>query len=112
MELHYSVISKKATRSGETSKTRKYWQPFKVISPSWYGSPGVPTWNYQAVHVYGKANVIINTENLKTIINTLTETHESSFKQPWKPEYKDSLLELIVGIEINITELQGKNKLS
>jgi len=86
--------------------------PHDYVSPSWYSSPGVPTWNYQAVHVYGKPELITETEKLKNIVNQLTEAHESSFEKPWKPEYKESLLNAIVGIEIKITELQCKYKLS
>lgn len=82
------------------------------VSPSWYESPGVPTWNYQTVHVYGKPKLITETEALSSIINKLTRIHESSFDQPWQPNYKGSMLNAIVGIEINITEIQCKYKLS
>jgi len=86
--------------------------PHDYISPSWYNSPGVPTWNYQAVHVYGKPKLVTEKEKLRSIINELTKIHESSLKQPWGPEYKDSLLDIIIGIEIKITDIQCKYKLS
>ncbi len=86
--------------------------PHDYVSPSWYSSPGVPTWNYQTVHVYGKPELITEAEELKSIVNEFTEIHESSFEKPWEPEYKDSLLNVIIGIEIKITELQCKYKLS
>ncbi len=82
------------------------------VSPSWYSSPGVPTWNYQAVHVYGKSQLITEAQELSRLVNEFTRIHESSLEQPWKPEYKDSLLNMIIGIEIKITELQCKYKLS
>ncbi len=82
------------------------------VSPSWYRSPGVPTWNYQAVHVYGKPELITEPEELKSIVNEFTKIYESSFKKPWEPEYKNALLNVIIGIEIKITELQCKYKLS
>ena len=86
--------------------------PHDYVSPSWYSSPGVPTWNYQAVHAYGMPKLITNEKELKSIVNKFTEIHESFFEKPWKPEYKDSLLNVIIGIEIKITELQCKYKLS
>jgi len=86
--------------------------PHDYISPSWYNSPGVPTWNYQAVHAYGKPTVITETEKLKSMVNELTRVYESSFEKPWEPEYKDSMLNAIIGIEIKITEIQCKYKLS
>ncbi len=82
------------------------------ISPSWYELGGVPTWNYQAVHIYGQPKLITEPEKLKVIVEELTNEYESSFESPWNPEYKESLLNMIVGIQINITEIQGKYKLS
>jgi transcriptional regulator len=86
--------------------------PHDYVSPSWYSSPGVPTWNYQAVHAYGKPQLITEEKELKNIVNKLTEIHESSLEEAWKPEYKDSLLNIIVGVKIRVTELQCKYKLS
>ena len=86
--------------------------PHDYISPSWYESGGVPTWNYQAVHVYGKPKLITEQEKLKAIVEELSDKYESGFERSWNPEYKESLLNMIVGIQINITEIQGKYKLS
>ncbi len=86
--------------------------PHDYVSPSWYDSKGVPTWNYQAVHVYGKPSLITEKEKLKSIVNKLTKIYESSLNPPWEPKYKDSLLNAIIGIEIEITEIQCKYKLS
>ncbi len=86
--------------------------PHDYVSPAWYKSPGVPTWNYQAVHVYGTPELVTEKERLRSIVNELTRVHESSLKQPWEPEYNDSLLNIIIGIEIKITDIQCKYKLS
>lgn len=82
------------------------------ISPSWYSSPGVPTWNYQAVHIYGQCTVFRNSEELQKIVNALTAKYESVFETPWQPDYKSTMLGAIIGIEINISEIQCKYKLS
>jgi len=86
--------------------------PHDYISPSWYHSPGVPTWNYQAVHIYGRCQVFEDDTKLKQVVDKLTEKFESSFEQPWQPDYKASMLRAIVGIEIEIAEIQCKYKLS
>jgi len=86
--------------------------PHDYISPSWYSSPGVPTWNYQTVHIYGVCKVFSNPESLKEIVDSLTKKYESGFQQPWVPEYKASMLGAIVGLEIAIKEIQCKYKLS
>ncbi len=86
--------------------------PHAYISPSWYRSPGVPNWNYQAVHIYGVCQVFDDREKLKKLVESLTGKYESSFQVPWQPIYKASMLGAIIGIEITIDEIQGKFKLS
>ena len=86
--------------------------PHDYISPSWYNSPGVPTWNYQAVHIYGKCLIIEETYRLKQIVETLTAKFEATFDAPWQPDYPASMLRGIVGLEIAIGEIQCKYKLN
>lgn len=86
--------------------------PHGYVSPSWYSSPGVPTWNYQAVHVYGRAELVTSLEKLKQSVDELIKSNESSLQNPWNAEYKESSLNGIIGIKIKITEIQCKYKLS
>ena len=82
------------------------------ISPSWYSKGGVPTWNYQAVHVYGRCKVFDDADELKEVVDTLSNKYEAAFEKPWQPEYKATMLRAIVGVEITISEIQCKYKLS
>ncbi len=82
------------------------------VSPSWYHSAGVPTWNYQAVHIYGVAKTITKPDQLKAIVDGLTLIAESHLSAPWQPDYAASMLGGIIGIEIAITQIQCKFKLS
>lgn len=82
------------------------------ISPTWYQSQGLPTWNYQAVHVYGKAELVTDSDELQVLVDDLSAIYENQRPAPWKPDYKASMLNMIVGIKIAITEMQGKYKLS
>ena len=82
------------------------------ISPSWYEGVGVPTWNYQAVHVYGKCKTFDEPEDLKTVVDTLTEKYESYFDKPWQPNYKANMLGAIIGFEVEISDIQAQYKLS
>lgn len=90
--------------------------PHAYVSPSWYGSPGVPTWNYAVVHLRGKPRLIEGEAELEALVEQLTRVHESPMPNPWKPELKGErrarLLNLIVGFEIEITHTQAKFKLS
>ncbi|ENX37211.1 FMN-binding negative transcriptional regulator [Acinetobacter courvalinii] len=92
------------------------------ISPNWYPSKQqhhqhVPTWNYQVVHVKGKINFLSDEKALRGILAKLTRTHEANQPVAWKmsdapDEYIAQQLQGIVGIEIQITEITGKFKLS
>jgi len=86
--------------------------PHDYISPSWYQTPGVPTWNYQALHIYGHCRVFHETDALASVVEALSKRYEAGFDKPWKPEYRDAMLKAIVGVEIRIEELQCKYKLS
>jgi transcriptional regulator len=93
--------------------------PHAYISPSWYEvGPAVPTWNYAAVHAYGPARRIADADWLRGFVRRLTERHEAREPTPpWRmqdlPEpYVASMLNGITGIEIAISRLEGKFKLS
>lgn len=90
--------------------------PHAYVSPSWYASPGVPTWNYAVVHLRGKPRIIGSESELEALVERQTHVYESHMPSPWKPnlsgERRTKLLSMIVGLEIEITDIQGKFKLS
>jgi len=86
--------------------------PHAYVSPSWYSQPGVPTWNYQAVHVYGHVQCLHDSERLRQIVEELTRINESEFDSPWQANYDIRQLQGIVGLEIEIEQIQCKYKLS
>ena len=75
----------------------------------------VPTWNYAAIHAYGRISFIEDPEWLRTMVSDLTRKHEASFPAPWQVTdapavYIDSQLKAIVGFEFQILRLEGKQK--
>ena len=82
------------------------------VSPNWYEQPGVPTWNYQAVHIYGQAQCFTAADELKQVVDGLTRQHEQDLPEPWSPGYDERMLNAIIGIRINITGIEGKFKLN
>lgn len=93
------------------------------ISPNWYPSKPehhrhVPTWNYQVVHAHGRLRVMDGERFVRGLVARLTREHEQRSQQakPWKmgdsaPDFITSMLQAVVGIEIDITRLVGKSKL-
>ncbi|MFL0372033.1 FMN-binding negative transcriptional regulator [Bacillus safensis] len=90
--------------------------PHAYISSSWYKQENVPTWNYQAVHVYGTAS-ILNEEELKQDLTSLLQKYEKHRENPvlWdrlSPQLLGQELKGIVGFKIRVQEIQAANKLS
>ena len=86
--------------------------PHGYVSPSWYESPGAPTWNYAVAHVYGKPKAMTDRTQLQNLVERMVNYFEAGEREPWEPTYASSMLGNIVGFEIAITEIQGKFKLS
>jgi len=96
--------------------------PQAYVSPNWYPSKHeahrqVPTWNYEVVHAHGILTVHDDERFVRRIVARLTRRHEADEPKPWKmgdsePEFIDGMLRNIVGIEIALTSLVGKFKLS
>jgi transcriptional regulator len=92
------------------------------ISPNWYPSKHefhkqVPTWNYRVVHAHGRITIHDDEAYVRGLVARLTRQHEARQTAPWKmddapQDYIDTMLKAIVGIEIEITRLVGKFKLS
>lgn len=116
--------------SGHLAKANSQWKsipdqsevlvmfqgPHAYISSSWYNHENVPTWNYLAVHVYGKIR-IIEGEELLNHLKKLTDTYELGRPNRVSVErmseaYLQGQIRALVGFEIRITEVQASAKLS
>jgi transcriptional regulator len=92
------------------------------VSPSWYASKAehgrvVPTWNYSTAHVYGELVVHEDAAWLGNHVRRLTDVHEAGSDRPWSvddaPErFISGQLRAIVGVELIISRIEGKSKLS
>jgi transcriptional regulator len=90
--------------------------PHAYVSPSWYTTePAVPTWNYAAVHVYGRPTILEDHDRIVSLLMGTIEFYERSFRRPWPgilpTEYFDKMIEAIVAFEILVTRIEGKFKL-
>ena len=96
--------------------------PDAYISPSWYPSKAehgrvVPTWNYLTLHVYGELVAHESSEWLRQLVTRLTEVHEAAVGSSWRPtdapaDYLTGQLRAIVGVELRISRIEAKAKLS
>ena len=96
--------------------------PDSYITPSWYATKKetgkvVPTWNYAVVHAYGVLRVVDDVSWLRAQLDALTDQNESSFSEPWAVsdaprEHIERIMAATVGVEMVITKLLGKWKVS
>jgi transcriptional regulator len=90
--------------------------PHSYISPTWYANPGVPTWNYVAVHLYGHFHVLHDPSAHRQAMATLTNQHEAAEAKPWLANFgapaTANMLNQTVAFEIIVSETQGKFKLN
>jgi transcriptional regulator len=92
--------------------------PHAYILPTWLDAVNfVPTWNYVAVHVYGRLRLQTDRGRLLEIVRRYVEYYENDLPQPWtvetaEPHFIDGLLDAIIGFEIVIDRIEGKWKLN
>lgn len=92
------------------------------VTPSWYAAKRetgkvVPTWNYKAVHIHGRLQVVEEPAALLEIVSRLTDRHEATRPAPWAvsdapADYLATMLKAIVGLELLVERVEGKAKLS
>ncbi|TXE10275.1 FMN-binding negative transcriptional regulator [Algoriphagus aquimarinus] len=120
----------KAILSGHIAKANPQWKnladdqevlvifqgPHAYISSSWYNHENVPTWNYLAVHVYGKVKLIEGEElmdHLKKLVNIYEDGRPNRVSvETMSVDYVAKQVKALVGFEIVITEVHGSRKLS
>lgn len=118
--------------SGHLAKPNPQWQVFGIgealavftgphayISPSLYEKEeSVPTWNYIAVHAYGVPQVINlsdSPELMDKMIEEMIDTYGSEYKSQWhslSDNFRQGMMNGIIGFEMTVTRLEGKYKLS
>lgn len=96
--------------------------PLAYVTPSWYATKAetgkvVPTLNFAVVHAYGKGRAIEDPIAMRRHLTVLTDHFEAGFPEPWKvsdapDQYIDRMMKGITVVEVALTRLEGKWKLS
>lgn len=101
--------------ASETEVLVIFTGPHAYISPDWYHQKvTVPTWNYSAVHAYGKPHELSSREELRALVTEQVRLYERKEESLWDQTLMEGVLETelraIVGFEIPIQRLEGKFK--
>jgi transcriptional regulator len=89
--------------------------PHTYISPTWYNHVNVPTWNYQAVHVYGTPRLVTDYDEVYRLLQRLVERYESS--GPYRmetlpPDFVEKEIKGVMAFQIEVTGVEANYKLS
>ena len=115
--------------NGHMSKANPQWKTFEenpevlvifqgphtYISPTWYNHVNVPTWNYQAVHVYGKPRVVSEHDERYEILSRLVKRHEgkTDYRMETLPrDFVEKEMNGIVAFQIVVKRIEANYKLS
>lgn len=129
LELEINSLGEKVMW-GHLSKANPQWKsfdengevmaiftgPHSYISSSWYDHVNVPTWNYIAVHVYGKVK-LIEGDQLYEALRRLVNKYEVISKNPvsidtMPVEFVRKEIKGVVGFEISVEKIEAAWKLS
>jgi len=112
----------KVAEQDKRDVTAVFHGPNAYITPAWYPSKQetgkvVPTWNYAVVHAEGKFSLINDPSWIRQHVSQMTSIHEPTYQSNWKlddapEEYVQMMLKAIIGVEIEVSNLVGKFKLS
>ncbi|MGV3763257.1 FMN-binding negative transcriptional regulator [Parapedobacter sp.] len=93
-----------------------FTEPHAYISTTHYTkSETVPTWNYVAVHIYGNVSILHDANEIMELINNTVSKYEPAYHDKWlafNDDFRSKMLKGIIAFRINVTEVQGKARLS
>ena len=115
--------------NGHMSKANPQWRTFAhdaevmvifqgahtYISPTWYNHVNVPTWNYQAVHIYGRARIVEDRDEAYLLLKRLVDRHEagSHYKLETLPaDFVEKEIKGVAAFQIEVTQIEANYKLS
>ncbi len=133
--LHDASVGAHGALLGHVARTNPQWRqpvlgealvvvrgPDAYVSPDWYASKAehgrvVPTWDYLTAHVYGRLVVHDDPAWVEDVVRRLTDRHEAASPRPWSVDdaprlFVEGQLRAIVGVEVVITRVESKAKLS
>jgi transcriptional regulator len=133
--IHDPEAGERGALLGHVARNNPHWRepatgeslvivrgPDAYVSPSWYPAKAehgrvVPTWNYVTAHVHGRLIVHDDAEWVETLVRRLTSKHEAGAVSPWSVDdapakFIGGQLRAIVGVELLITRIEAKAKLS
>ena len=116
LRSHLSKANEQWRTFNDTEVLIIFSEPHAYISPSLYQQKQeVPTWNYISIHVYGKVKILETDEEKIALLKQQMQAYEAEYIKQFNTldkKYLNALLKEIIAFEIEVSDLQAKEKLS
>lgn len=113
---HFAIANEQVKYIEANTSLVIFTEPHAYISPSHYDKKeSVPTWDYIAVHAYGKATIVTDETTKAKALEQMITFYEPDYLEQWKhlPEkFKKGMMRGVVAFELQVSDLQGQQKLS
>ena len=113
---HFAKANPQATAIFNETSLVIFTEPHAYISPANYEKEqNVPTWNYLAIHAYGKATLIDDKAQVAQLLEKMIGFYEAAYRDQWDKlpdDYKHKMMNGITAFKIVVDDLQAKKKLS
>lgn len=113
---HFAVANEQSKYIEANTSLVIFTEPHAYISPVHYDKrESVPTWDYIAVHAYGKAKIVDDETAKLQALEQMIQWYEKDYLQQWESlpdKFKKGMMQGIVAFELEVTDLQGQKKLS
>lgn len=116
LSSHFAKANPQANDIASGTALIIFTEPHAYISPKNYERElNVPTWNYIAIHAYGKAEVLDDDSEKLASLERMIKVYDAGYVKQWEGlpmDYKLKMIKGIVAFDMVVTDLQAKNKLS
>jgi transcriptional regulator len=116
LHSHFAKANPQANQVFGKTSLVIFTEPHAYITPRLYEKEeSVPTWNYIAVHAYGKARILENEDQKAELLKHTIEQYDTGYLEQYQKlpaDFKSKMMNGIVAFEIEVTDLQAKKKLS
>ena len=114
---HFAKANPQWRNIGNNDVLVIFTEPHAYISPliNYEKKSDVPTWNYIAVHIYGKMRLLETEQQHMDLLERTINNYETAYLKQWEQlpiEYRSKMVKGIVGFEITVKDIQAKSKLS
>lgn len=116
LSSHFAVANEHTKYIENNTSLVIFTEPHAYISPVHYDKKeSVPTWDYIAVHAYGKAKIVKDEAAVINLLEQMIQFYDENYMAQWKglsDKFKKGMVKGIVAFEIEVADLQGQKKLS